>query len=496
MTIRSKILKGSFILSFGQVASYGCSFARNIILLRILLKADYGLASAFASAISLLELAAKMALNTLIVQAKEGDDADFQATVQSFSVLAGIASAGLMVLFARPLAQWFNAPQAWLAFASLALIPLLKGFNHLDIPRMQRDMRFGPLVTIDLVPQIIITLAAWPVAVWLKDYRAVLLLLYAKWALTLAGSHLLAERRYRWGWHIDYVRQILKFGWPLLINGFLLFAASQADRFVIGRYYTLEELAEYGMAATLSLVPGFMIIHIIGAIMMPLLSRVQDSAKDFRKRYMLCMQTMSLLATLFATSLIVFGEALAHLVGGEKYAGAGVYIGWLATAAALRTIRAATTTAALAKGDSKNLMSANIFRVSGLSFAIIAAFLGFDLYMIAVSAVMGEVLALTASVTLLSRRHGLALGDSFQPTGLSVAFIALAGGLVAFDIEIVGWSTVLPLALGLLLIPVIGMLLLFGEFRAQVLSLFAPIRTLAYSSFSQTLRGEQGEQKE
>lgn len=496
MTTRSKILKGSFILSVGQVASYGCAFARNIILLRILLKADYGLASAFAGAISLLEVAAKMALNTLIVQAKEGDKDDFQSTVHFFSVLAGIISAFLMVLCAKPLALWFNAPESWPAFASLALIPLLKGFAHLDVYRMQRDMRFGPLVAIDLVPQVIITLAAWPVASWLNDYRSVLLLLCAKWALTLAGSHMLARRRYRWAWHVPYVRQVLKFGWPLLINGILLFAASQADRFVIGRYYTLEDLAEYGMAATVAFVPCYMMINIVGSIMIPLLSRVQDSAEEFRNRYALCIQMMSLVTTLFSASLIIFGEALARLFGGEKYAGVGIYIGWLAAAAALRTMRTTTVTAALAKGDSKNPLNANIFRTSGLLFAIIAALLNLDLYMIALSAVLGEALAFMASAALLSKRHGLPPADSFQPAFVSMAFIALAGGVVLFDLASAGWTAVLPLVLGVVFLPLVGMLLLFGEFRTQFLSLVTAIRTTASSSSSQPLIVEQGEQAE
>ena len=474
MTLRSEILKGSLALSFGQVASSGCSFLRNVVLARVLTKADFGVAATFGITVSLLEITGKMAVNRLVVQTREGDDPVFLATAHLFQAVVGLTSAALLFSLAGPLSLVFKVPEARWAFKLLALIPLLKGFSHLDINRMERRMQFGPVVLVDLIPQLGITLAAWPMAVWLGDYRALLWLLLAKWAMTLTGSHLFAQRGYRWDWNAGYLKRILLFGWPLLINGLLLFGIFQGDRLVVGARYTMADLGVYSVAASLSMAPAMLFMGVGGSIMLPMMSRVQDSPTQFRKRYALCVQLFSLVATVFATSMIVAGEPFATLVFGEKYAGAGVIIGWLATAQALRCVRSAPTIAAMAKGDTQNLMISNVFRLSGLGLALIAAGARLDIQLIAASSLAGEVLAFLVAMIRLSKRHGLDLADGFRPAGFATALLALAGILAVLGAPNSGWLIVLPLAGGLGLASLAGTIILFRDFRRQFSSMVQP----------------------
>jgi O-antigen/teichoic acid export membrane protein len=472
MSLRASILKGSSILAAGQVVTFGCSFVRNIILARVLSKTDFGIALTFAITMTLFELAGKMAISRLMIQSKDGDSVEFQATAHLFQALAGLLSAFLIYILAGPIAIIFKVPEARMAFQFLALIPLFKGLEHLDVSRVERKMQFGPIVCIDVIPQVLITLAAWPLVNWLESYWVLLWLLLAKRGLTMIGSHLFAHRRYRWSLNTAYVKQILTFGWPLLINGFLMFAIFQGDRFVVGSYYDVAALAVYGVAASLSLVPGLMMVKVIGSIMLPLMSRAQDAPAEFKRHYALCSQMLALLSAVFATSLIICGESFVTLVYGPKYAGVnvGIILGWLVTANALRLLRVTPTIAAMAKGDTENMLISNVFRVIGLGVAIVAAGKGMELYYIAMSALVGETLAFFVSVLRLAKRHDLNYGDSFGPALLTTILVCMAGGFAKLGSQTASWPVIISLMVGMAVLALVATLVLFSNFRGRFMT--------------------------
>ena len=149
---------------------------------------------------------------------------------------------------------------------------------------MTRQMRFGPSVFVDAVPQVLITIAAWPLArVWPSYAVLVWLLLTRQMASTLA-SHLVAESWY--GWHVNWkaIREILSFGWPMLVTGLLTFALVQGDRFALGIAYPTSELAVYTVAASVVLLPALTMRRLAGYILLPILSACQDDPVQFRRR--------------------------------------------------------------------------------------------------------------------------------------------------------------------------------------------------------------------
>ena len=92
---------------------------------------------------------------------------------------------------------------------------------------------------VGLVPQVIVTAAAWPLAVWLKDYRVIVWLMVTKSVTGAVLSFMFARRPYRWRWDREHARSMLVFGWPLLLNGLVMFGCQQAD------YNYLKEKKEF-----------------------------------------------------------------------------------------------------------------------------------------------------------------------------------------------------------------------------------------------------------
>ena len=425
-----QLLKSSVLLTLGKVLTYGLSFLRNVILARLLAKADFGLAAVFGMTMMLLELNGRMAFGTQVIQAKEGGTPGFQASAHALQFVGGLCSAALIAVMSVPMARLFDVPDATWAFASLALVPLMQGLSHLDIARRQRELDFLPLIMVDVVPQLLITAAAWPLAVWLGDYRVIVWLMIGKAVLGMLLSFGFARWTYRWGWEQAHIHSMLKFGWPLLLTGLVMFASQQADQMLVGAVFSLNVLANYALAASLVSIPWFVFGQVLSSLMLPIMSRAQDNPVQLHQQYQACAEVAAVGGVLCLLPLVVAGEQIVVLFYGAKYLDSGAFMALLGAAAIIRFLRFAPAVAALAKADTINQLYSNIWRASSLVLALACWMAGGSPLLIAASAVVGELLAVLVSIIRLQRRQGIPLRASLH-AGIYTAVMVSAGLAVA-----------------------------------------------------------------
>jgi O-antigen/teichoic acid export membrane protein len=469
--LRTQLLRGSLAIAAGEVAIYACSLIRNMILARILTKSDYGLAATFGMVLTILEFSGKLAVSRLVVQDRDGGHPEFLATAHFLQVSASVLSTFLLLVSAVPITKLFGIQGHETTFFALAFLPLAKGLEHLDTARMERDLRFAPATLSSVMPHLLITVTAWPMAVWLGDYRAVLALLATKALGSIVMTHVLAEQPYRWSLNRPYLSKMLRFGWPLLLNGFLMFGVFQGDQFLVGHYYSLADLGTYSAAAALALAPSLIFGRILGSMMLPLMAQVQDDGQEFRSRYRLCIQAVSAFSVGYAVTMIVAAQAWMTLAYGSNYEDGGIILAWVAASNVFRIIRFAPSTAALAKADSQNQLYANMLRVLSLAPA---GFLGWShqpLWTLAAAGLAGESLACFYSLWRLKRRDDTPWSASLGPIALATLGIFAAGTLARWGAFLpVHLLTVLALLLGTA--GCLGVICTFQALRSKVVGGF------------------------
>lgn len=416
MSLRTRVFKGALALAAGRALGDLCSFTRNIIVARLLTPADVGLGATFWITVALLQMISDLASDRLLIQAPDGDEPRFQDTLHLWEFGRGLASSLLLFGLAWPVAYLFKTPQALWAFQCIALVPLLRGLCHLDVRRFHRRLRYGPGVNIELVAQIIALALAYPLCRWRGDYSAVLVIVLLHELIRTIGSFVLAERPYRWAWSGPHVRRVLAFGWPLLANGLLLFAIMKGDRLIVGTAFSTHDLGLYAMAFTLASAPFSLMADVLNSLALPLLAAVQEQPAAFERRVRLCNAVFALAAGVVGIPLLLSAPWLLERVCGPQYAAAaGVFV-WLVTARMVWFLRVAPTLAAMARADTHNALLANVFRLTGVGLAVLAAGLGYALEAIAAAALVGEVVAALAAVVLVRWRHHIPLRVSLAPT--------------------------------------------------------------------------------
>ena len=413
------MLRNAMLLLSGNGVGSLLSLARNLLIARLLPVEDYGIASTFAVALSVIEMLSALGLQTLLVQAKDGDDPRLQAALQGFQVLRGALSALLLFLAAGPIAEFMRLPELTWAYRVTALVPLVGAFEHFDVHRLNRGMRFGPLVMAETLPTVLTLAAVWPLVAWLGDWRVMLCIIVMQTALRTILTHLLAERHYRMRLDPATMRRSLGFGWPLLVNGILLFGVFQGDRVLVARELGPTVLGIFSIGVTLTLAPTLVMARSVRLLFLPLLSNAEDPAR-FERLSRAVMQAAALNAGVMMVGVFLVGPPFVALVLGADYLPLLPYLAPLALVQALRVLKTGGNVIALSRGQTANTMISNVFRVAMLPVIWLALVRGYGLEAVIALGALGEVLGTAASLVLVRRRLGQRLRPLLPVLGVTM----------------------------------------------------------------------------
>jgi len=447
-SLRSKLLRGGALLIGSKVCAQVFAFVRNLVVARLIGVENYGVAAILAMMVAVFELLGNLSTGQLIIQAKDGNDEKLQRAAQSLQFIKGAMSALFLYSCADSVASLFAVSNASESFKWLALVPLIRGLAHFDPQRLQRDLDYRATVSVEIVRELIPLALAWPFAIWLGDYTAVLWLLIVQNGVACIGSHLLASRKYAWHWSPKYLRRFLNFGWPLVLNSVLLFIIYQGDRLAIGlaeRWfgnspYTLTDLGTLAVAISITLVPTMALGSVAVSLLLPMFSAVQANQEKWSERYVVCSQFSAMIGALFALPFLSAGGPIVVSIYGREYALAGTFIGLLAAAQAIRMARVVPTVAAMSRADTKNALSANTVRCAAFGLTLWMVSMGKDLYWVAAAGLIGELFAWLFCLWRLRADHSLAIGIGITANTPSFATMGLSGLAASLAPPSVGWS--------------------------------------------------------
>ena len=426
MRLRQRILKGGAELIVGQIGEQALSFLRNMIVARILSPDDFGVAATFTLIMTTLQMISDMAFGRFIVQASDGDSPVLQNTTHSVMLARGLLTGGLLILVAPMLGILFGIPEVTWAYAWLALAPIIRGLGHSDVNRFQRELKFRSQIGISFFSQLTAFLAAVGLAFWLKSYEAILWSTIVQALAWTTASHIFAERRYRLGWSPEVFRRLWVFGWPLMINGMILFSANLGDRFLVGAAFSMSELALYSLAGAVVFVPSLLTTPISGTLFLPLLSQVKDDRQQFRRRHGFLGIVVGILTIGLIVPLIALGSAILPLIFGAHYVPPDFLVAFLAVASGMRICRSWAMTTAISIGRTRSLMYANFLRLTGIASGAIAVGAGYGLVVVAAAIAGAEFVATVYAIFKVNRDAALPRYKGIGVLGTIVAAYAIS----------------------------------------------------------------------
>lgn len=435
-----KAFRSGMLVFSANVTEILVNTVRNIMLARLLSIENFGIAATFTLLATMLDFVNQAGLARMAVQARDHDDPRLQATLHSFQAILGLIAGGVMLLIAWPYAALIAEPSLTWAYATLALIPAMRGFIHLDSHRLQRHGRFGPWAVRQIVPPILSVIVIYPAFLWLGDYRVALVSIFVQQITSVAATFLGAERPFRFGLDRAIGKRAWAFGAPTMLNALMIYFIINGDRLVVANQFGMAALGWFSAAVTLTLMPMNFVAKTVQTALLPTLARRQDDTAALQRSHDLMIAGTAAIAIGFTAGLALLGWLILRLTFGAKFEPAEPFLILLGFMQGMRLIRAAPALIALAKADAANPLYSNIVRGGFTIGSLFAAIATRDIHVMLWVGVAGEVAAAAAAIWLLRRKLGLHAGNAYL---MLFGSVLLCGTICAVSLG--GWPLLLLL---------------------------------------------------
>jgi O-antigen/teichoic acid export membrane protein len=447
----SSLRSGLFLIG-GSGAGFVLRFMRNVLVARLISVEDYGIASTFMVAVSFIDMSTNLNIGQLMIQDRRGDNPDFVAAAKGVEVARGMLLSLFLLACAGPIAALFSQSHLVWAYQILAIIPVVKGFVHPDMQRLQRSMRFAPMLAGDIGMLGLTLILVWPLALWLGDYR-IMLVIYAVEAATRVGiSFLMAERPFRIGWSREVVLKAVRFAWPLTLSGLVTFAALQGDRIIVANRFGAEALGLFSAAMTMIMPPTSQTSAMARTFFLPLLAKVQDEAGSFAHRARFTLQATLCAGLLTVVGFVLAGPPVFLLVFGERYAEGTVFVGVLGIVFGVQLAKTGPNIVALSRGHTFNMLASNLVRLGFLPLALWVAIRGGSAVDVVAVGALGQICGFATAVFMLTRS-----GDMTNLKPMLLPFLGGTGVLATS-----GWAILSTSGFAVELLPMLAALAAFG----------------------------------
>jgi PST family polysaccharide transporter len=224
----------------------------TLVLARLLTPADFGLVAAGLSITSFLELALDLGVGAAIVHDQETGLSHRVRIAFTLNLAIATALTGLGVLAAPLVAGFFHTPGAGLLFRVLFCYLLLRGIGQVQDAVLQRDLRFRDRTLIDTTRSVVrgVVSIAWAVAgggAW-----AIIGGVIAGEAAAAVAYCVAVRLRPTWRLHRGTVMELLRFGFPVAVLGFVNASSSDSDDLIVGNRLGPRALGYYNVAFRLT----------------------------------------------------------------------------------------------------------------------------------------------------------------------------------------------------------------------------------------------------
>lgn len=413
-----------------RVAMRGFSVVSQLILVRLLTPADFGLAAASSAASAILDGLTETSMGLALVQMRDPKPYHYRAA-WTLIVLRGLLVGVMLWAIAPVMAGYLRDPRVEDIMRVLAFVPMLQGFESIGIVRLQRELRFNRIFVYQLLNKGLVFIIALSLVFAYHNY----------WALVLGGvfaktvmvpfSYVIAPSRP--GFSLRGISDMFNFSKLLLITNFLTMADTFMIPMIMGRIGTLRDVGVYQVCRDLASLPASEIAAPIRGPMYAGFARVAHDARILRYQLLTGIGLLIMVIVPMSFGIAVTAPYIVPVALGPQWAGAEPILALAAMYALFDAIGHASGGVYLvrnAQAPYVRIMAGCVFlRLSLVVPAAMMFGLSGAMSMMALTAILNAYLWFNRLLPLVGlgwRDMTRVVWRSFAATGVMVVVVALA----------------------------------------------------------------------
>ena len=288
------------------------------ILARLLTPTDFGLLAMVAVFTNFVMIFSTVGLTDALVQRKEITEGHLSSSFW-FNILVGVLLTLLLVAMASSIAQFYSEERLTLIITVLASTFFISSLGLIQNAIFTKNLEFKPLAIIEVLAVAIsgataVVLALSGFGVWSLVYQQIISSFVTVILLWNFSSW---KPKFLFRWHL--VKELLGFGLNLTGFNFVNYFSRNLDNLLIGKFLGSGPLGFYNLAYRILLFPLSNISSVIGRVMFPALSAIQDNKRKVRTVYIKATRCIAAVTFPLMIGLLVLAPQLIILVFGTQW---------------------------------------------------------------------------------------------------------------------------------------------------------------------------------
>ena len=453
--LKGKAVSSLFWRFLERCGAQGVTFLVTIVLARLLAPEVYGLMALITVFTAILQVFVDSGMGNALIQKKDADDLDF-SSVFFFNLIMCIVLYLLLFFCAPVIAAFYHNPELTPVIRVLGITLLIAGVKNVQQAYISRELQFKRFFFATLggtigAAVIGIAMAYMGFGIWALVAQnlfnsmidTVILWITVKWRPKLQFS-------------FTRVKDLLGYGWKLLVSSLLHTFYTNLRTLIIGKLYTSADLACYEKGQSF---PTLIVSNInasIDSVLLPTMSGVQDSRKTVKAITRRAIMTSSYLMWPMMIGLAVVAKPLVVLLLTEKWLAAVPFLQISCFALGLEPLQTANLNAVKAMGRSDIFLKLEIVKKT-ISIVILLLSMRFGVVAIAVSGLAYSVVATMFNAAPNKKLLGYSYFEQIRDI-LPSFTLAMLMGVAVYPIVLIP----MPMILTLLVQVVTGVIFYVG----------------------------------
>jgi lipopolysaccharide exporter len=376
-TIPGANLRHKFIVGTAWMAGLRWSLKllgliSTLIVARLLVPHDYGLVSMAIMASAFVEVWLDFGVRQALIHNQEATREDYD-TAWSLRIIQGACIALTLVAGSGLIAGFFNEPRLisliWLISGGI----ILTSVSNIGIVDFQKEMNFRREFMLEISSKLISTAITIVLAVWLRNYWALAIGIFAKQLAYFILSYLLHS--YRPHWSLSKFRSLWSFSQWMLISNIGTQFANRSDQIIVGKLAAASGLGIYTVALELAQIATNELTNPLAKTLLPLMAQVKGDKQKLLNIFLKVMGSTNTLTIPAGIGLALIAKPFILVLLGEKWLEAVPYVQIFSIYGLVSLALAGSNSVLIATGRVRLLSS--LVWLEGL-FLVVFSLIGFE----------------------------------------------------------------------------------------------------------------------
>lgn len=387
-TFKDQTVSGIKWNLLNQVITQVVNLGISVLLMRLILPKEFGLLGMVVFFTGILNVLSDFGLSSSLIYKKDTDDLD-KHTLFWTNLALGVFLTLLLSSCSHLIANFYDEPRLVNITILLSLTFSIQALGGVQQSLFKKDLNFKNLFIVNTSAIVIsgscaIYMAYHDFGIWALISQQLITVL-----ISTISIWIMSDYRPTMAFSLEKLKIHLNYGVSLFGNNIFSYLSRNADNFLIGKLLGAEPLGFYSKAYSLMMLPVSRLSGVIGTVLFPSFSRIQDEKDRIRHIYLKINRVVAFITFPLMGMLFVVADPFVRIVFGENWVPMISVLKVFSIIGALQSIGTFVGTIFLSQGATKLFFKINLFTgilvilsfVIGVQYSIAAVA---NCYMVAV----------------------------------------------------------------------------------------------------------------